>query len=334
MKVTGEFDVPEHLQPQLQRAKRLAWLTIAYLVSVVVLMYLAMGNSQAMKTAWLDDLLSMIPPVVFLMSARIATWRPNRRFPYGYHRAVSIAFLCASVALCAMGTYLLAESIITLAKQERPSIGGVTLFGETFWLGWLMLPTLVWSGLPAVFLGRAKLPLGRALHDKVLFADAAMNKADWLSAGAAFVGVVGIGLGFWWADSVAAAVISIEIIRDGYGNLREVVTNLMDESPKTVDHSRFDPLPEELRQRLESYSWVREARVRLREAGHIYFGEGYVVVEEDENLQEKLREATEECRNLNWRVHDFVLVCVDRFAEADRTGPAELEDSKGAARRD
>ena len=29
------------------------------------------------------------------------------------------------------------------------------------------------------------------------------------------LGVVGIGFGLWWADSVAASVISIDILRDG-----------------------------------------------------------------------------------------------------------------------
>lgn len=37
------------------------------------------------------------------------------------------------------------------------------------------------------------------MHDKVLHADAKMNKADWMTAAAALVGVLGIGLGWWWA---------------------------------------------------------------------------------------------------------------------------------------
>ena len=47
-----------------------------------------------------------------------------------------------------------------------------------------MLGALAWSALPAVFLGRAKQPLARELHDKVLFAEAEINRADWLTAGA------------------------------------------------------------------------------------------------------------------------------------------------------
>ncbi len=30
-----------------------------------------------------------------------------------------------------------------------------------------------------------------------------MNRADWLTAGAAILGVAGIGVGLWWADAVA-----------------------------------------------------------------------------------------------------------------------------------
>ena len=39
-----------------------------------------------------------------------------------------------------------------------------------------MIPALVYSAIPAVIIGRLKLPLARELHDKVLYADAQMNK--------------------------------------------------------------------------------------------------------------------------------------------------------------
>lgn len=68
-----------------------------------------------------------------------------------------------------------------------------------------------------MFLGRAKLPLSRELYNKILYADADMNKADWSTA-AAILGVIGIGLGFWWADLVAAGVIALDILKDGVTN--------------------------------------------------------------------------------------------------------------------
>ena len=45
-------------------------------------------------------------------------------------------------------------------------------------------------------MGRIKLRYAEQLSDKVLRADADMNKADWLTGLATAVGVLGIGLGF------------------------------------------------------------------------------------------------------------------------------------------
>jgi len=154
-----------------------------------------------MKTAWFEDILSLIPAAAFLVASRVRHQGPDQHFPYGYHRAVTVAFLCAALALFCMGAFLLFDAVSALLAFEHPTIGTVVVLGQQVWLGWLMLPALLWSAPPAAALGRAKLPLAEALHDKVLHADATMNKADWLTAGAAMVGVLGIGLGLWWADA-------------------------------------------------------------------------------------------------------------------------------------
>ena len=67
-----------------------------------------------------------------------------------------------------------------------------------------------------------------------------MNKADWLTAAAAIVGVVGIGFGLWWLDAVAAALISLDITKDGVSNLRRAVVDLMDQTPTTIDEDDAD----------------------------------------------------------------------------------------------
>jgi cation diffusion facilitator family transporter len=310
MKASPAFEFPPEQERTLRKARRLEWLTIAYLSSVGVVMYLVLGSSQAMKTAWIEDLLSLVPPIVFLVASRVAVRPPNDRFPYGYHRAVSIAFLCASLALFVMGCWLLVDALLKLFSGEHPTIGGVNVFGSTIWLGWLMLPALVWSGVPAVLLGLAKLPLARTLHDKVLHADAQMNKADWLTATAAFVGVVGIAWGYWWADALAAALISLDILYDGARNLRQVVYDLMDESPRTVDRAEPSQLPKRIQECLRQFPWVEDVQVRMREEGHVFFGEAFVVVRETDDLPSKLGEATRKCAALDWRAHDLVLVPV------------------------
>jgi hypothetical protein len=112
--------------------------------------------------------------------------------------------------------------------------------------------------------------LAAQLHDKVLYADAKMNRANWLTAGAAIVGVLGIGAGLWWADGAAAIVISLDITRDGFVNVRAAIADLMDSRPSRYDSSMTHPLIGDLEEELRKFGWVKHARVRLRETGHVF----------------------------------------------------------------
>src|SRR5829696_5736981 len=263
-----------------------------------------------------------LPPRHALQHTRPDWALPLRFPPHRLHRPSVLR-----PALFVMGTYLLVESIIKLVTAEYPTINSVELFGQTIWLGWLMLPALAWSGLPAVFLGRAKIPLAEELHNKVLYADAKMNKANWLTAGAAMVGVVGIGFGLWWADAVAAALISLDITKDGVSNLRRAVVDLMDQAPTTVDHDDADPLRGKLAAMLQDLDWVEDVDLRLREEGQVYFGEAIVVSSDETNIPEKVENAIKRARDLDWRIYDLTLTPVrelpgtdERTAKGERAG--------------
>jgi Cation efflux family len=300
-------ELPPDKHEQLRKAVRLEWLTIAYLLSATVILYFTLGSSQAMKAAWAEDILSLLPPIAFLIASRVRRRQPDSRFPYGYHRVTSIAFLCASVALLSLGSFVLYDSVTKLMMFEHPPVDLVKPFGDQpIWLGWLMLPALAWSALPAVFLGRAKLPLAKELHDKVLFADAEMNRADWLTAGAAMLGVIGIGFGLWWAD--------------GFKNLKVALADLMDKEPTVVDHSRPDPLPLWVKNELMLMDWVKDAEVRLREAGHVFNGEAFVVPVDDEDLVGRIARANQHLLDLDWRLHELVITPVSEIHRPEPAG--------------
>ncbi len=315
MKTLDAFEYPEELVPVYHKARRLEWITLAYILSAAMFVYLTMGNSQAMKTAWFEDLLSLTPSASFLIASRLALKEPNGDFPYGYHRAASIAYLCSAVALLAVGGFLLVDSTITLLKAEHPTIGTVVLFGKQVWLGYLMIAAMLWSTFPSLYLGLKKLPLAEQLHDKNLYTDAEMNKADWMTAVAAIVGVVGIGFGLWWADAAAAAIISLDIVRDGYSNLKQAVFDLMNQVPKTVDEKKPDPLIRQVQDTLKKHDWVRDSTIRLREEGHVYFGEGFVVCADGADLAGKLEDLSREVEGLDWRIQEFVITPVRQLPQ-------------------
>jgi cation diffusion facilitator family transporter len=315
MKKVQNFEYPEELVPAFKKAKKLEWITIAYLISTMVAIMLTMGNSQAMKTAWFEDLISFTPSISFLIASKIFTKPTNAEFPYGYHRVVSIAYLCSALALFFVGSFLLIDSVINLIKMEHPTIGTVVVFGKPVWLGYLMIMALLWSTFPAILLGKNKLPLAKKLHEKNLYTDAQMNKADWMTASAAIFGIMGIGIGWWWADSLAAALISLDIIHDGYTNLKQAVLDLMNQAPKTVTDHKPDPLIDRVKEVLEKHPSVKEHIIRLREEGHVYFGEGFIVPVSEAGLTHEIESITNKITQLDWRIQEFIITPVKKLPE-------------------
>lgn len=311
MKMPSEaYELPRDKREKLDRAKRLEWITIFFMLTIIAVMSLTMGASQTMKAMWTEDLLSLVPPIAFLVGARYMRKPPDNLFPYGYRRAVMIAFLTAAMALLGFGIYIFIDSVLKLVMAEAPTIQTVGLFGRRVWLGWLMIAALLYSIIPPVVLGRMKLPLARELHEKALQTDANINKGDWLAGLGGVLGILGIAFGYWWADSVAAGLISFEILKDGYSNLRNSIAQLMNQRPTDVEGKEKDPVPDKVQHELERLDWVAQARVRLREDGDVLTGEAFVVPRDESNLLERLVQARDVAHSLDWRLYDVNIVPV------------------------
>lgn len=308
MSVRSSFELPDEQEAQLKRARRLEWATIFFMLTITAAVGFTLSTSQAMKATWVEDLLSFVPPIAFLIAIKFRRRKPNARFPYGYRRAMSIAFLVASVALFGFGLFILVDSVLALVYAVRPTIGSIEIFGRQVWFGWVMIAVLAYSVIPPVILGRLKQPLAIELHEKVLYTDAEMNKADWMTGLAGIAGIVGIGYGFWWADAVAAGTISLDVVKDGAKNLKHAVTDLMDERPTTVEREEPDSLSDKIKATLEDLAWVKEASVRLREEGDVVTGEAFVVPRDEDDLLARVALAEEAVKDLHWRIYDVIVV--------------------------
>lgn len=303
------YRMPDDKQQAIYRAKRLAWITIAFMISIIAVVGFTMGSSEAMKAVWIEDILSLIPPVAFLIGTRYFDRPPDAEFPYGYRRAVMIAFVTAAVALLGFGLYILIDSLSTLILVKPPTIQTVSIFGRRVWLGWLMIAALVYSAIPPFILGRMKQPLAHDLHQKALQTDANMNKGDWLSGLAGVLGIMGVAYGFWWADAAAAIIISVEILRDGFSDLKNSIAQLMNKRPSDVD-GKPDPVPDKVQHELERLDWIESARVRLREDGDVLTGEAFIVPKDEFDLLNRLRNAYDVANAVDWRLHDVNIVPV------------------------
>ena len=311
MRTRPNYLLPPDKEQELKKAMVLEWLTIVFMSSIVVVMYFAMGKSQAMKAALIEDVISLIPPIVFLIAVRVRTRRPDASHPYGYSKATLLAFLCAAVAILMLGLFVLYEAASTLIKQQHPTLGHFYLFKQwEIWSGWIMIGALIYSVIPPLILGHMKLPLADSLHESTLYADASMNRADWLTAGAAILGVIGIGFGIWWADAVAAGIIGIDVIRDGFGNTRRAISDLMDHRPAAVATGEPLGLEERICEALQQRPDVEAISVRLREEGRSISGEIFIVFDHYDDLPKRIADIIDNALSLDWRLHDLVVMPV------------------------
>ena len=312
----GDTELPAELQGVLRRAQRLEWISLAYLATAITLLYLVMGSSQAMKAAWLEDMLAVVPPIAFLVGARVAQARPGRAYPYGRHRSILIGHLVAGLALLAVGLFLVFDSGMALIAAERPPIGTLRIFGHTVWAGWVMILVLAYTVVVPVILGRLKRPLADQLHDKVLRADADMNKADWMTAAGAIIGVLGIGLGLWWMDATVALFIAASILKDAVTNLRGALADLMDKIVRTVDNREEHPLVRQIDDYLGSRPWVAAHQARVRDMGHVFHVEVRVVPRGGEVDLHRLQQVTQDIRDLDWKLDDVTVAVVTEVDQA------------------
>lgn len=330
--------MPDEQAGALRRAIRFEWFTIAFLAVAIVGVNIVMGNSQAMKTAWVEDLLSLAPPLAFLIAVRVIRQPPSKKYPYGFFRSVGVGHLVAGVALFAVGALLLAESAVGLLRGERPPIGSVNLFGTQVWLGWLMMGVMALTIPLPIYFGRVKMKLARQLHNKVLYADADMNKADWMTAVSTIVGVAGIGAGWWWTDAAAAIFVSLSILWDGFKNTKAAITDLMDTRATTFDDDRPHPDAVKVIDDLQRLPWVRDVGVRVRDQGQFLHVEAFIVPAGDRApTLAQLRGAREACQRLDWKLHDVVLVPTDvlpAYLTTDRGEDAPSGEAAGRGTKD
>lgn len=316
---TRHRDQPQERRAVLRRAVWLEWTTIAVMLVTIAAVYAVSGQSQAMKVAWIEDSLSLLPPIAFLIGARIAHRPPSTRFPYGFHRAVGIGHLVAGVALLAMGLFLVVDSGSGLVAGERPPLGVVEIGGRVIWSGWLMVAVMALSCIGPVILGRMKAAPAEALHDKVLYADADMNRADWKTGIATIVGVLGIGMGLWWADAVAALVVSVSILRDGWGNLRGAVQGLADARPTRFDGTDPHPLVHGIDEVLAEVEWADDRGARVRDEGHVFHVEAFLVPADGQVVSvERLAQVRARLSELSWKIEDVVVTVVAEVHDTHR----------------
>ena len=324
----GRTDLPPAQQKALRQATGWEIATLCYTSGTIVLVALVLGGSQSMKTAWIEDMLSLLPQIVFLIALPMVRKRPTKTHPYGRHRAMSIGHLVSGVALLTTGLTLAGEAALGLIRTEHPTIGTVNLWEHTIWLGWPMIAVMAIIVIGPFIYGPHKRHLATQLHNKILAADGDMATADWHTNAASILGILGVGIGLWWLDGAAAIFISIGIILDGYRNTRIALADLMDQRALTSDSSTPHPEIARALAALHALPWVTDAGIRARDMGQVLHLEAFVTPTDDTHGIDRIAEASRTVAGDNWQVQDIVVTLTDTIPD-EATRQLTRADTKG-----
>jgi divalent metal cation (Fe/Co/Zn/Cd) transporter len=199
----GAADALPERRETVRRAVQLEYLTVGWNVveGVIAVTAAILAGSVAILGFGIDSFVECASALVLIWRLRAER---DERLPAARLDAIELrARRLVAGSLLLLAGYVTIDAIHTLWTVDRPAFSsvGVTL--------------LAVSAVVMLWLARAKARIARELGSEAMQADAFQTTACWWLSLAALAGVTLNGLfGWWWADPLAALVISGLIARE------------------------------------------------------------------------------------------------------------------------
>ena len=227
------------------------------LVAGKVVVGLLTGSLGILSEA-VHSLLDLAASIFTLVAVRTSHKPADSEHPYGHGRAENLAAFAEGVILIVTAAGIAFEAL----RRLTGSVAAVDAAWYAFAL--LVVTLLVETGRAAILRG-----VGRASDSAALQADATNRLSDVLSSIAVLAGLVGVRMGFAWADSLAALLVAAIIARAAFGLIWRSGDILIDRAPAGAE--------EKLREAIMRVNGVREVRsVRLRRSGPNLLGDAII----------------------------------------------------------
>jgi divalent metal cation (Fe/Co/Zn/Cd) transporter len=81
LRAISAHEFPPEIEKIYRRPRLLEWITLGYVATSSLFLFLTMGTSQAMRTSFFEDVISAVPAIVFLVCTRIALMEPTTNYP-------------------------------------------------------------------------------------------------------------------------------------------------------------------------------------------------------------------------------------------------------------
>lgn len=237
-----------------QVIKNASWVGIfgnAFL-SIIKIVAGFISGSLAVVADGIDSSTDIITSVITLVTARILAKPPDKKYPYGYDKADTIAAKLLSFIIFFAGAQLLIATIKKLIAGGNSEIPGK-----------LAIYITVLSIAGKLFLSLHQYRTGKKAKSAMLIANSKNMQNDVIISGSVLLGLVFIYvLKMPILDTITALFVSLWVLRGAYKIFRETSLELMD---GTKDCAIYDKIFDAI----ESVKGAHHPhRVRARNIGH------------------------------------------------------------------
>ena len=187
------------------------------LLAVIKIVGGLIGQSQALVADGVHSLSDLATDILVIWAAKHAKEGPDEEHPYGHERIETIATMALSVALIAVALGFTWDAVLRLldpSKLQQP--------------GWLVLIAAAVSTLAKEGTYHYTMRAAIRIDSNLLRANAWHSRSDAASSIIVLLGVVGIMLGFEYADALASIGVSLMIGLIGWSLGREGVEEVID----------------------------------------------------------------------------------------------------------
>ncbi|WP_374021952.1 cation diffusion facilitator family transporter [Mycobacterium sp. HNNTM2301] len=200
---------------QANRAVAVSAIGLA-LTGLVELAIALLSGSVALLGDALHNLSDVSTSVLVFVGFRASRKLPTERYPYGYERAEDLAGIGVALVIWGSAAVAAFESVNKLLRH-----------GGTGYVGWGIAAALV--GIAGnQLVARYKLVVGKRIRSATMVADAKHSWLDALSSAGAMLGLMGVALGWGWADAVAGIVVTGFICHVGWEVTSDIAHRLLD----------------------------------------------------------------------------------------------------------
>ena len=183
------------------------------------------AQSQSLIADGIHSVSDLVTDLLVILAARHSSQEADSEHPYGHGRIQAIATALLAVSLAAIALGIAGDALSRLRGN-----------GELMTPGWLAVVVAAVSVVAKEAVYQYTIRVGRKLDSGLLRANAWHSRTDALSSLIVIAGVLGVMLGFLWADAIGAVGVAVIILYAAFKIGREAFDELIDTGldPKTL----------------------------------------------------------------------------------------------------